>query len=105
MGYFQCISCNRIKPLDQMNAGHYYPVGTHSALRYHEINVNGQCIQCNKWQYGNQAGYRAGLVRKYGETNVVKFETRAALNRVYKWSRFELELICKTYSEKMKEII
>lgn len=89
-----CISCSSG---EFETAGHYFPVGAHSALRYNEWNVNGQCISCNKWRHGNLAHYRIGLVQKIGEKAVNEIETIARVARVKKWDREELEEIITKY--------
>lgn len=89
----KCISCNN--PGNQ--AGHYFPVKGFSSLRFHEWNVNIQCAACNCYQHGNQAMYRIGLVKKIGEDKVKELEELAIGNRVYKWSREELNEIILKY--------
>lgn len=88
-----CISCNG--PVEQ--AGHYFAQGHHSALRYDEMNTNGQCIKCNMYLSGNLIKYRQGLVKRYGEKEVLKLEQKADLHKAWKWSRIELEEIIKKY--------
>lgn len=88
-----CISCG--KPITE--AGHYFPVKGHSALRFHEHNVNGQESYCNKHLHGNQAYYRIGLVAKIGEEKVLELEALAAKREVKKWSRSELLEIIEQY--------
>ncbi len=88
-----CISCG--KPGNQ--AGHYFPVKGFSALRYDERNVNLQCAYCNRYQHGNQAMYRIGLVKRYGEDMVLGLENDAVSNRVKKWTRTELNEIIEKY--------
>lgn len=41
--------------------------------------------------------YRIGLVNRIGEQAVKELENEAITNRVYKWSREELEEIIKKY--------
>ena len=89
-----CISCSN--PISQ--AGHYFPVRGFSAIRFHEHNVNGQCSSCNCYQYGNQAMYRMGLVRKIGAKAVEELERIATEERVKKWSRSELLEIIQKYA-------
>jgi hypothetical protein len=96
-----CISCGSFK---DPQAGHYFPVKTHTALRFNEINTNRQCSYCNKWQYGNQVMYRAGLVKKVGEDKVNLLEMIGTIRKPHKFSRFELEALYKFYSEKIKEL-
>lgn len=70
---FQCISCGRILPIEQCDAGHYVN-RQHQSLRYNEFNVNGQCRHCNRFDEGNMQGYRQGLVEKHGELTVKQLE-------------------------------
>ena len=44
------------------NAGHFW----HNVLDFDEININGQCVRCNKWLSGNLAAYSTYLIKKHG---------------------------------------
>ncbi len=88
-----CISCGG--SVD--HAGHYYAAGHYTALRFNEVNVNGQCVSCNNFKHGNLINYRKGLVKKYSEEKVLMLENAADLRKVKKYSRFELEAIINTY--------
>jgi hypothetical protein len=96
-GYFTCISCFKSLPVDKMNAGHYVPVKGGSALRFHEFNVNGECERCNGFDEFHLVGYRKHLILKIGEKNVESLEKDR--NKLYKWSRTELNEIIKKYSK------
>lgn len=93
-----CISCNG--SVEQ--AGHYFSQGHHSALRYDEMNTNGQCVRCNMHLSGNLIKYRQGLVKRYGTYAVDKLENRADIHKAWKWDRIELEQIIETYKNKWK---
>lgn len=88
-----CISCGA--PVTE--AGHYHSRGHFSALRFNEVNTNGQCTRCNCFLSGNLIKYRQGLVKRYGEARVLMLENSVAIRTVKKWSRFELESIIKEY--------
>lgn len=90
-----CISCGS----EVDHAGHYYSQGHHSGLRFNEINTNGQCLRCNNFLHGNLINYRKGLVKRYGEAKVMLLENNN-VNKVKKWSRFELEAIIQEYGKK-----
>lgn len=95
-----CISCGG----EVQEAGHYYSQGHHSAVRYSEINTNGQCTRCNRWLHGNLINYRKGLVKRYGENEVNKLDLHVDLKKGFKWSRIELEELIKHYNEKIKSL-
>lgn len=88
-----CISCQG--PVEQ--AGHYFSQGHHSALRFSEMNTNGQCIKCNMYLSGNLIKYRQGLVKRYGAEKVEQLELNADLRKAWKWSRIELEQLIAKY--------
>ncbi len=54
------------------NAGHFW----HGLLDFDEININGQCVRCNKWLSGNLAVYSTYLINKYGTKAFKKLEER-----------------------------
>lgn len=88
-GYFKCISCQKVKSVDQMCAGHYLSAGNNSVFRFDELNVNGQCnAYCNMFLSGNLVNYRMGLVNKIGKENVEWLEQNA--KKPYRWDRFTL---------------
>lgn len=90
-----CISCGS----EITEAGHYYSQGHYSALRFNEVNTNGQCTRCNRFLHGNLIHYRQGLVKRYGQQKLDLLDS-AARTRVKKWSRIELEQIILQYQIK-----
>lgn len=57
-----CITCG-----DKVtDAGHFIPVGENSALRFEELNIWGQCINCNRHKDGNRKVYRIELIKRIG---------------------------------------
>jgi hypothetical protein len=95
-GFFQCISCGKIKPFEQADCGHYIN-RKHLSTRFSEINCNAQCRACNRFSEGNMSGYRQGLIKKYGEQKVLLLEM--AKNQTVKYSVFELEAMRKHYKK------
>ena len=62
-----CISCGTTNHVIYC-AGHFRTRGAVPALRFDEFNVNKQCNKrCNLELSGNIAGYRDGLIAKYGQ--------------------------------------
>ena len=95
-----CISCG--KPVE--HAGHYFSQGHHPALQFNEVNVNGQCVRCNKHLHGNLINYRIGLVKRYGEQKVQLLEF-AAKKSHKRWGRVELIAIIEHYQNEAKKIV
>ena len=95
-----CISC----PGPVEHAGHYFSQGHHPALRFNEVNTNGQCRRCNHFLSGNLIHYRSGLVKRYGEQKVLLLEF-AARRPGKKWTRFELMAIIQYCQEETKKLM
>lgn len=90
-----CVSCGG----EVHHAGHYFSQGHHSALRFNEMNTQGQCLRCNNFLHGNLINYRSGLIKRYGEQKVMLLEN-SGQSKVKKWSRVELEVIINMYGKK-----
>lgn len=84
-----CFTCGDRKPWKEQHAGHYI----HKRLDFNEMNINCQCVSCNKFRHGNLAIYTLNLIKKYGlnRVGVLVEESR----RVKKWTILELEEIQK----------
>lgn len=101
-GFFICISCDELKPINQMNAGHYYPKEPrqYRSVKFDFDNIHGQCVRCNKYLSANLIPYRANLQIKIGENRLRQLEQKAALKN-FKFSRdFLIEQIEKLKYEK-----
>lgn len=61
-----CISSFRPMKKEQQQAGHFYSVGSHPALRFHLHNIYGQSIEQNMYQSGNPLGFMVGLDQYFG---------------------------------------
>jgi len=98
---FDCISCGENKPIGLMHAGHFY-ASTFTAVRWHEQNVNGQCVGCNTFKHGNLLEYRKGMIKKYGQGVVDRLEE--IHNETVKLDRFTLEFMIDKYKGLLKEM-
>lgn len=96
----KCISCGKATPIENIDCGHYIN-RKHMATRYSELNCNGQCVKCNRFDEGNPQGYRKGLIQKIGEDKVELLE--AAKYTTNKLSVFELEAIANDYKKRYKQ--
>lgn len=100
--FFLCISCGEPKGLDQMNAGHLYPVGSNEAIRFDEDNAWGQCIACNMHKHGNQLAYYKNLVTKIGQQRVDRLDFKR--NSLSKLARHEVEYLIAEYKSKIEAL-
>lgn len=84
-----CISCGT-RTAFTWHAGHYRTTAAAGHLRFTRININLQCDACNVHKSGNIEAYRAGLVKKYGESAVQDLEND---NSTRRWTPEELKSI------------
>lgn len=97
-----CISCG-VSRVD--HAGHYWPTSIcpQPSMRFHEQNVNGQCVKCNTFLEGNRIHYKIGLIKKYGKQIVDDLDIVRSL-RQSSWSGWEYKTMIKVYQDKIKEL-
>ena len=94
-----CISCGRHHE-GAYHAGHYLSRGAAPQHALNPVNVWKQCAPCNTYLHGNQAAYRASLVREIGQEAVEALEQD---NAPRKWTREELVAIRDEYRRKFNE--
>ena len=94
-GYFVCISCQQLKPVSQMNAGHYYEKSIYKSVRFDLDNIHGQDVRCNKYLSGNLIEYRKNLLEKIGEEKLKQLDKLAEIKNFRFTREFLIELIEK----------
>jgi len=100
-----CISCGT--PWHQeFQAGHFYKAELFSTIKFHELNIHGQCVQCNIRKDGNESQYRVNLPLRIGEDNFKALDDLASLDKKvdFKWNRDTLIEIRNYYRNKIKEL-
>ena len=93
-GMFRCISCGKIKPIEQADCGHFHS-RTHMSTRFDEDNCHAECRYCNRFSADHIIGYRENLIKKIGEQRFMLLDIKA--HETKKWSHFELEQLDKYY--------
>ena len=97
---FTCISCGRIKGKEQMDAGHFWN-RVHTATRWDEKNVHGECRYCNRFDENHLLKYKEHLIAKIGQQEYDLMEMRK--NSMSKVGDFEAKVLIKYYQDKIKE--
>lgn len=91
-----CISCQG--NCGKWDAGHFWAMGSKSALRYNEDNCHKQGVGCNRFKHGNIGEYRIHLLEKIGQERLDWLEKHR--NDTHSWKRWELEELLEKYKEK-----
>lgn len=100
-----CISCG-IPWKSDFDAGHFFKAELYSSLKFHEDNISGQCISCNRRKDGNLSEYLINLPKRIGENrfNLLKKEAEAYKSQNFKWDIEELKEIREYYRLKIREL-
>lgn len=104
-GYCQCWSCGVIKHYKEMDGGHFIPKGKGGSNMWalDMRNIHPQCKGCNGFQmkHGKAAQqYTMKMIRAYGMNFV---DTLTTMNKVQKYSEWELEQILEGFKKEIKE--
>ena len=94
-----CVACNEPLAGKKIDASHFRPSGSKSAVRFHEDNVNAGCAQCNTFRAGNLIEYRVNLINRIGVDRVEWLEGQ---NQVKTWTIDELREIRDDYGGRLK---
>jgi hypothetical protein len=100
-----CISCGTQWHKD-FHAGHFYKAELYSSLRFHELNINGQCVQCNIRLEGNLNPYSINLPERIGQWkfDTIKAEAEHYKHQSFKWDIEDLKAIRTQYRIKLKQL-
>ena len=100
----RCISCGRQKSFEELQAGHFAPVGGNDTeLCFDEKNVNGECAECNAgWDNWHLVPMKRNLIIKYGEEAVLDIERRKEMKRAVKWDESVYVTKILFYHSKLK---
>jgi hypothetical protein len=94
----KCCTCPSVNHWKDCNAGHF----KHNKLDFDEMNINCQCVSCNKWNHGRLDRYASFLIGKYGLEAFEDLNRRAEI--VHKYLPWELEAIITKYTAKINEL-
>lgn len=99
-----CITCGQFK--EDMQAGHFYPVGGYDGLRFNEDNCHAECVKDNYYNEAHLILYADNLKERIGIERFEALKQRAAdyKRNGYKWSRTELMEKISYYKQLIKEL-
>lgn len=98
-GGFVCVTCQKVKFLQSLQAGHCFSRKYYS-IRWNEKNVHGQCDYCNMQSTGRQAEHQNYIIKKYGVEALTEL-TLKVKGRQRKPTVEEMDRLRKYYEEKL----
>ena len=100
-GYVRCITCKKIEPPEDCDAGHYISRGV-MTLRYDRRNVHPQCRKCNRFGEGVKDEYALALIRMYGSNILEELNKEKQGFKIY--TDLELKEMRKEFRQQLKEL-
>ena len=97
-GMVRCVTCGVVKPIKEMQAGHFIP-GRHNSVLFQERNCHPQCAKCNIFLHGNLVEYYAFMLKTYGQGTIDELKMLDKIICQYK--RHEIEEMIETYKNKL----
>jgi hypothetical protein len=98
----RCISSQR--ETKTPHAGHYFSRGSNPEVQFHLWNIHVQSAHDNTYQGGNIKGYRANLIKIYGQEIFDLIELLPEMYRNLTWSKDELKEAIKTAKQILREL-
>lgn len=94
-----CVTCDKMA--SKKDCGHFIS-RRYEATRYNEKNSHGQCIKCNRFEYGNQFKHGQAIDRMYGEGTAEGLELRS--HWVTKRNAFDYKMIIQEFKQKYNDL-
>jgi hypothetical protein len=98
----RCISSQR--ETKTPHAGHYFSRGSNPEIQFHLWNIHVQSAHDNTYRGGNIKGYRANLIKIYGQEIFDLIELLPEMYCNLTWSKDELKEAIKTAKQILKEL-
>lgn len=96
-GYCECYTCGIIKPLEEMDNGHYIK-RSFRGTRWDEDNCRPQCTSCNQYRGGMQDQFALHLEKDLGFGILQELDKRAL--KITKLTSDDLRAIIEKYDER-----
>ncbi len=100
-----CISCG-CNWNDGFQAGHYYKAELFHTLKFHFLNIHGQCYRCNNFLEGNINMYSLYLPERIGQKPFLELTKLASLDKQtrHEWDLEILKGIRQLAKIKIKQL-
>jgi len=96
-GMVKCYTCTTIKPVKEMQNGHWIPRNV-TATRFLEENCRPQCVACNMFQKGKPDVFAVNLMRE--GVDIEELQKKRYV--IFKVDRIWYENMISEYKEKLK---
>lgn len=98
-GMVKCCTCEAIKPIKEMQAGHFIP-GRNNSILLEETCCHAQCYRCNCGLKGNPRKYQKFMEIRYGQEEIDRLDELSTQTKPMKW--FDWKEQYEYYKEKVK---
>jgi len=98
-GYVQCYTCSVIKPVSEMQNGHWIP-RNNLATRFSEDNCRPQCVGCNMFNKGRPDVFAVNLIKE----GIDIVELQKTKYKIFKVSSMWYEEKIEFYKKKLEKL-
>jgi len=97
----RCITCGKVEPIENIDAGHAMP-GRANSILFSEELCNAQCRSCNRYNGGEYQAHKRILIDRYGQ-DWWDYQEYMKHKHV-EYSQFDYEQIARVYQEKLRRL-
>ena len=97
----KCCTCGIVKPIEQLQAGHFIP-GREDSILFDPAGVHAQCYRCNIKRQGEWLKYFRFMEKKYGREFVLELMEKSEKKCLITIPWIELTMMY--YLEKIEEM-
>lgn len=100
-----CFVCGKYAEGSAYHAGHFIPGSICGvSLFFSEVNLHGECYNCNINLGGNGALYALAMQKKYGPDIIEKLNKERLANKGKQWNHKMLDELLTHYIQKLHDL-
>lgn len=100
-----CVTCGKVLPITELDAGHYEPKNRSNALYFCHQNAAPQCTGCNRFKSGNITEYARWMLREYGQGHLDRLAEMRTMEMRWRVPDYEeMEAHYKAELDRMKKL-
>lgn len=76
-----CVTCG--SKANKYDGGHCFPKSTYTAIRYYTLQINPQCVNCNRYNGGRPLEYEKYMRKRFGDEKYEWLSSQRRVTRKY----------------------
>lgn len=100
-GYVVCVTCGKVMPWKEAQAGHFVP-GRRNSVLFDTRHIYPQCPRCNVFLHGNLIAYYPFMLKKVGKKVIEELKRLSQKDKQF--TRAELEQLLLDFKQKLLDL-